>query len=81
MNTVDQGWRLREVFDVSAHEGFQWEKGAHPSVFVDLGYELLSYPGGGSVEVELFGKEIKELLRGHKFLFKRAVNDDGVRRF
>jgi hypothetical protein len=87
MNPVDEIKLCQSKVDVDSDVSVggpvfedESERKRNPSIFVDLKYKS-SYTSGGSVEVELYGEELKRLLKGHTFFFGEKPVGDIVRGF
>jgi hypothetical protein len=53
-----------------------------PSIFVELKWKRsdFKYARTVNLKVELFGEELKHLLKGHTFFFRELREKDGVRK-
>jgi hypothetical protein len=67
--------RKRKISEVSVDGQVVEEKDQDPSIFVDVDLDYHS-SHEGSIEVKLFGEELKHRLKGHTFLFREEEDDD-----
>jgi hypothetical protein len=56
------------------------EREEEPSIYVSSVHEHCP-PGEATLKVELFGDELKDLLKGHTFFWRLQRNADSVRSF
>jgi hypothetical protein len=73
MDTVLEIEHRMEVSAFSVDGQVVEEKDQDPSILVDV---IWYHPFDKSVEVKLFGEELKHRLKGHTFFFKEKRNND-----